>query len=72
MTDLLEKAVSAATLRSEEEQNRLAETLLAELEMLDWTRKLEADAESGKLDFLVEEARAAVRTETTRPAPSAA
>jgi hypothetical protein len=71
MTDLLEKAVTSAAARSEEVQNRLAATLLAELEMLDWDRQLAADDAGGKLDFLLEEARAAVRSKETRAVPSA-
>lgn len=35
MTELLERAVSAIATRSEDEQNRLAAMLLAELETLD-------------------------------------
>ena len=71
MTDLLERAVTSAATRTEEEQNRLAATLLAELETLDWDRRLAADDASGKLDFLIEETRAAVRGGETRPIPSA-
>ena len=71
MTDLLEKAVTSAATRSVEEQNRLAATLLAELEMLDWDRQLAADDAEGKLDFLIEETRAAVRSGETHPVPSA-
>ncbi len=71
MTDLLEKAMTSAATRSDEVQNRLAATLLAELEMLDWDRQLAADDAEGKLDFLLEEARAAVRGKETRAVPSA-
>ncbi len=71
MTDLLEKAITSAATRSEEVQNRLAATLLAELEMLDWDWQLAADDAEGKLDFLLEEARAAVQSKATRATPSA-
>ena len=71
MTDLLEKAVTSAAARSEDEQNRLAATLLAELEMLDWDRRIATDDAQGKLDFLLAETRAAVRAKETRPVPSA-
>lgn len=71
MTDLLVKAVTSAATRSEEVQNQLAATLLAELEILDWDRQLAADDAEGKLDFLLAETRAAVRSGETRPVPSA-
>jgi hypothetical protein len=35
----------------------------------DWDRQMAKDAASGKLDFLVEEARTAVREETLRDWP---
>jgi hypothetical protein len=39
----------------------------------DWDRQMSKDATAGKLDFLIEEARAAVREETLRdwPKPNA-
>ena len=62
--DEIKKAASALTLNEREE-------LLSWLLDLDddWDRQMARDAASGKLDFLIEEARTAVREETLRDWP---
>ena len=62
--DEIKKAAGALSAKEREE-------LLSWLLDVDdgWDRQMASDAASGKLDFLIEEARSAVREETLRDSP---
>lgn len=66
MTEILQQAFDKAAELPEDRQEALARILLAEMEWEMWDRQIEADSESGKLDFLVDEALEAHRAGLTK------
>ena len=66
-TKLLQQAFDKAAHLPKDKQEALAHIIMAEIDWDMWDRQIEADSESGKLDFLVDEALEAHRAGLTKP-----
>lgn len=66
-TKLLQQAFDKAAQLPKDKQEALARIIMAEIDWEMWDRQIEADSESGKLDFLADEVLEAHRAGQTKP-----